>query len=218
VSVEPRHVHKAIEEAMDLLLREGIGKDRKNQQQDYSFRGIDDVYNAVAPVLVKAKLNILPHYTERTVTERITPKGTVLNYVTVKGHYEFVSTVDGSSYVVGPFYGEAMDSGDKATNKAMSAAYKYCCIQTFCIPTEGDNDADAHSHEIVKVPDVSVDVWTALEDASVTGNASLSRAWKKDISPETRELIVKHHADRWAKIKTTAAGNTPVALTGGETK
>jgi hypothetical protein len=45
-------------------------------------------------------------------------------------------------------YGEAMDSGDKATNKAMSAAYKYACMQAFSIPTEGDNDADAHTHEV----------------------------------------------------------------------
>ena len=41
-----------------------------------------------------------------------------------------------------------MDSGDKATNKAMSAAYKYAALQTFCIPTEGDNDADATTHEV----------------------------------------------------------------------
>lgn len=41
-----------------------------------------------------------------------------------------------------------MDSGDKASNKAMSAAYKYAAIQTFCIPTEGDNDADSTTHEV----------------------------------------------------------------------
>jgi hypothetical protein len=41
-----------------------------------------------------------------------------------------------------------MDSGDKATNKAMSAAYKYMAMQLFCIPTEGDNDADSSTHEI----------------------------------------------------------------------
>lgn len=41
-----------------------------------------------------------------------------------------------------------MDSADKATNKAMSAAYKYAAMQAFCIPTEGDNDADAHTHDV----------------------------------------------------------------------
>ena len=41
-----------------------------------------------------------------------------------------------------------MDSGDKSSNKAMSAAYKYACFLAFAIPTEGDNDADSHTHEV----------------------------------------------------------------------
>ena len=47
-------------------------------------------------------------------------------------------------------YGEAMDSADKSTNKAMSAAYKYMCLQVFCIPTEGDNDADGTTPDMIK--------------------------------------------------------------------
>jgi hypothetical protein len=58
-----------------------------------------------------------------------------------------VAAEDGSRHTV-ITYGEAMDSGDKATNKAMSAAYKYACMQAFSIPTEGDNDADAQTHEV----------------------------------------------------------------------
>jgi len=54
-----------------------------------------------------------------------------------------VSCRDGSLHTV-TMFGEAMDSADKATNKAMSAAYKYACLQAFCIPTEGMMpDADA---------------------------------------------------------------------------
>jgi hypothetical protein len=41
-----------------------------------------------------------------------------------------------------------MDSGDKATNKAMSAAYKYACFQAFSIPTEAKEDADYQTHEV----------------------------------------------------------------------
>jgi hypothetical protein len=52
-------------------------------------------------------------------------------------------------------YGEAMDSADKATNKAMSAAYKYAAFLAFCIPTEGDNDADATTHEPAPKPGVT---------------------------------------------------------------
>jgi hypothetical protein len=67
--------------------------------------------------------------------------------VVVDVEFDFVSATDGSAHTV-KTYGEAMDTADKATNKAMSAAYKYACLQTFCIPTEGDNDADSFSHEV----------------------------------------------------------------------
>jgi hypothetical protein len=129
------------------LAVEGISKDRKNDAQGYKFRGIDDVYNALAPLLAKNGLCILPRCTERTVVERINAKGTALFYVTVRADFDFVSSEDGSKHTI-TTYGEAMDSGDKATNKAMSAAYKYAAMQAFAIPTEGDNDADGHTHTV----------------------------------------------------------------------
>lgn len=64
-------------------------------------------------------------------------------YSVCKMKYRFFA-VDGS-YVDAVVVGEGMDSGDKATNKAMSVAFKYACFQTFCIPTENlidDPDAD----------------------------------------------------------------------------
>jgi hypothetical protein len=41
-----------------------------------------------------------------------------------------------------------MDSAGKATNKAMSAAYKYLALLVFCIPTESTPDADQETHEV----------------------------------------------------------------------
>jgi hypothetical protein len=147
-------VYQAINKVQAALAVEGIGKDRRNEAQNYKFRGIDDVYNALAPLLAKNGLCILPRFTERTVTERVTikeykgeRKESALFYVTVRGEFDFVCSEDGSKHTVTSF-GEAMDSGDKATNKAMSAAYKYACMQAFSIPTEGDNDADATTHEV----------------------------------------------------------------------
>ena len=143
-----KKVYEAIAAVTANLAKEGISKDRKNEAQGYKFRGIDDVYNALAPLLAGAKLCILPNVQERVVVERVNAKGTILLYVTVKVDFAFVSAEDGSDHHV-VTYGEAMDSGDKATNKAMSAAYKYAAMQAFCIPTEGDNDADSTTHVIV---------------------------------------------------------------------
>ncbi len=140
-------VYQAIAKVQANLAKEGISKDRNNQQQNYKFRGIDDVYNALSSLLAENGLCILPRVLSRSVTERVTKSGSTLFYVVVDVEYDFVSASDGSKHTI-QVCGEAMDSGDKATNKAMSAAYKYACLQTFCIPTEGDNDADAVTHEV----------------------------------------------------------------------
>lgn len=141
-------VYKAINAVQAELSRVGIAKDRRNTQQGYSFRGIDDVYSALSPLLAKHGLCILPRMLSRSVTERQTPKGSTLFYTVVEAEFDFVYAEDGSKHTVKTF-GEAMDSGDKSTNKAMSAAYKYAAFQAFAIPTEGDNDADASTHEVV---------------------------------------------------------------------
>ncbi len=142
-----QNVYQLIAAVAAELAQQGISKDRRNQQQGYQFRGIDDVYNALAPVIAKHGLVILPRCLSREIVERHTAKGGLLFSVVVDAEFDFVSSHDGSKHTV-KTYGEAMDSADKATNKAMSAAYKYAAFQTFCIPTEGDNDADARTHQI----------------------------------------------------------------------
>lgn len=174
-------VYQSINRVQADLAKEGISKDRKNEQQGYRFRGIDDVFNALAPLLSKHGLCVLPRCTSREVVERTTSKGTALFYVTVCAEFDFVCAEDGSRHTVGPMYGEAMDSGDKATNKAMSAAYKYACLQAFSIPTEGDNDADASSHEVKPsvgrqaAAELDQAIVSALESANTI--ADLSAAW-----------------------------------------
>lgn len=147
-------IYQAINAVQAELAKTGIAKDRRNTQQGYSFRGIDDVYAALSPLLAKHGLCILPRMLSRTVTERTTPKGGVLFYTAVEAEFDFVSAEDGSKHTVKTF-GEAMDSGDKSTNKAMSAAYKYAAFQAFAIPTEGDNDADATTHEVAQNPSLA---------------------------------------------------------------
>jgi hypothetical protein len=141
------NVYQAISAVQKDLSTQGISKDRKNMQgSGYSFRGIDDVYNALAPFLAKHGLCILPRVLNRESVERQSKAGGALFYITVEVEFDLVAA-DGSKHTIKTF-GEAMDSGDKATNKAMSAAYKYACMQSFCIPTEGDNDADAQTHQV----------------------------------------------------------------------
>ena len=142
-------VYEAINRVQADLAQTGISKERMNTQgAGYKFRGIDDIYNALAPLIAKHGLCILPRVLHRECVERQSKSGNALFYITVDAEFDFVSAEDGSKHTVKTF-GEAMDSGDKATNKAMSAAYKYAAFQAFCIPTEGDNDADANTHQVM---------------------------------------------------------------------
>ena len=127
----------------------GIGKTRSNAQQGYKFRGVDEVMNAFAPILAEQGIYLRPRFTERQVAERTNKSGNALFYVTVRGEFDF-SNEAGETVTVGPFYGEAMDSGDKATNKAMAVAFKYAMFQTFCVPLEGvtGGDADMQTHDV----------------------------------------------------------------------
>lgn len=144
---KPAVVYKAIASVMGDLAKTGVAKNQTNTYDKYKFRGIDDVYNALAPLLAKHGLVILPRVLERYSEERISGQNKALFYVTVKAEFDFVSAEDGSKHTVCA-YGEAMDRGDKGTNKAMTAAYKYAMFEAFCIPTEGADDADSESHEV----------------------------------------------------------------------
>jgi hypothetical protein len=160
------------------IARDGIGKTRKNAQQGYNFRGVDEVMNAFAPILADEGLYLRPRFTERDVAERVNQKGTALFYVTVRGEFDF-SNETGETVTVGPFYGEAMDSGDKATNKAMATAFKYAMFQTFCVPLEGvtGGDADQDTHEVAsEVTAKADDFASAIESA--TDEVELQRIGK----------------------------------------
>lgn len=140
-------VYGAISAVMAQMAKDGISKDRKNQQQGYAFRGIDDIYNALSSVLSANKLVMLPFVQDMQREERATKNGGVINYTILTVDFKLVSAEDGSNDTIRTI-GEAMDSADKSANKAQSAALKYAALQVFMIPTEGDNDADAHTHEV----------------------------------------------------------------------
>ncbi len=123
-----------------------IGKNSKNIQQNFMFRGIDAVMNALSPVLTKNKVFIVPNILEQTREERTSARGGTLIYSVCKIKYTFYA--EDGSFIEATVIGEGMDSGDKATNKAMSIAYKYACFQVFCIPTEEMADPDGECHEV----------------------------------------------------------------------
>jgi len=120
-----------------------VGKGKKNQQQNFQYRGVDDIMNALNPLLSKHKVFIVPEVIEQSRNERQTAKGGTLLYSICTIRYTFYAE-DGSN-ISAVVVGEGMDSGDKATNKAMAIAFKYVCFQVFCVATEEVPDPDAET-------------------------------------------------------------------------
>ena len=137
-----------IYEAITATMAEvgAIGKTSKNTTQGFMFRGIDAVMNALQPAMLKNHIFVVPEVLEQTREERTNAKGTTLLYSILKIKYTFFAE-DGTS-VSAVVIGEGMDTGDKASNKAMSIGFKYACFQVFCIPTEEMKDPDIESHEV----------------------------------------------------------------------
>ena len=132
-----------------------VGKDSVNQTQGFKYRGIDAVMNALSPVMSELGLFIVPEVLEQTREERTSvkvyngqEKKTTLLYSILTIKYTMYAP-DGSN-VSCVVIGEGMDSGDKASNKAMAVGLKYACFQMFMIPTEemAQDDPDRESHEV----------------------------------------------------------------------
>ncbi len=126
-----------------------IGKNRKNEQQRYAFRGIEDFYQAAHPAMIEHGIFCAPEVQERDVYrfEKTNDQGRVTSWlhVALKVKHRFFAS-DGS-FVDVTTCGEGLDNSDKATNKAMSGAMKYALIELFCVPTQDVEDSDRESPE-----------------------------------------------------------------------
>ena len=134
-------IYKKIIEVMADI--NAIGKDRRNQQQGFQFRGIDDVMNELHGSLSKCGVFVLPNVLEETRTTGKTARGGDMFYTRLKIKFGFYA--EDGSHVDAVVIGEAMDTADKASNKALSIGLKYAMLQVFCIPTEDEKDPDAVS-------------------------------------------------------------------------
>ena len=159
IKTDAPKIYSLMGEAMRRI--SAVGKDSVNQTQGFKYRGIDAVMNALYPVMSDLGLFIVPEVLEQTREERTTTKSvwdnnakqynerkSTLLYSLLKIRYTMYAP-DGSN-VSAVVIGEGMDSGDKASNKAMAVGLKYACFQMFMIPTEemANDDPDRVSHEV----------------------------------------------------------------------
>jgi hypothetical protein len=143
-------IAQALSEVMKAV--GGIAKKDKNTSQGFNFRGIDSVVNAVSPQLQKFGVIVVPSVEDyEYATVEIGRNRTAMGHVRIKVKYTFIGS--NGDAIATTVVGEAMDSGDKATAKAMSVAFRTALLQALCLPTD-EPDPDASSYERSSANDV----------------------------------------------------------------
>lgn len=165
---EVPNIYSALSSVMTDVL--AVSKTGRNTDQNYSFRGVDAVVNAVGPVLRKHHVLLLPELLDVSYRDVRTSRDKPAREVTVQVRYTFVGPAGDKIAVTVP--GESMDNGDKGTAKAMSVAYRIALLQALCIPTD-EPDPDEGTYErsyeppaappdpIVVARNVVADAWRA---------------------------------------------------------
>lgn len=138
--------NKTVFEAINAVMNDvrAVGKEGFNKHQQFQFRGIDGVMNAVGPALRNHGVVAVPMVEEAQYGTVQTNRGGTMSTVRVKMRVRWYGPAGDSFDSV--TYGEAFDSGDKATAKAHSVAFRTAILQTLCLPTQ-ESDPDEHTYE-----------------------------------------------------------------------
>lgn len=177
---------------------QAVAKNDRNTHQNFMFRGIDAVVNAVGPALRTHGVVVVPDVQDVHHEAVQTSQGKPSTACRVTVAYHFYAP-DGSS-VTATVAGEAWDSGDKATPKAMSVAFRTALLQALTLPTD-EPDPDEHTYERGEAPAVDL---APLEAAIVTAqDVGLDKDWDElrryaGQSVEHRDFVID-------KVKTAVA-------------
>ena len=207
------NIYKAINEVMKEI--GVVGKNQKNEAQKFMYRGVDAVMNAINPALINHNVFIVPEVLEQKREERLTKGGNTLLYSICRIKFTFYA--EDGSYIEAVTVGEGMDSGDKATNKAMAIAFKYACFQVFCIPTEEMAEADAEtqvvqSEEQRMMEEAAKEVISAVQvkvlekkcDDDKIPQDMLCNLYKVKAFSEINQAQFRNINDHWEQIKEKA--------------
>lgn len=175
------NIQTALVGAMRDICAKGIGKN--SAARDYKYRGIDAAMNEMSPILVNHGITVTPRYSELTLTKYERLEGKFSHCVTVKGSFTFTAE-DGSS-VTAEAYGESIDTGDKATIKAQTVAFRTVLFQQFIVPLMSmDSELE---HEPESAPS------EALSHAEK--GVAAYEAYFKGLTKEGRHALVAHHEE-----------------------
>lgn len=175
-----------------------IGKNERNTQQNYAFRGVDSTVNAVGPALRTHGVVIVPRALSIESERYPTKSGGNMRNATV--HMEYTVYGPAGDSFTGSTYGEAADAGDKAVSKAQSVAYRTFLLEALTIPTnERDPDMDTHERAATR-PRTAPNGQPSPADQA---RADL-RTLLNDKGYDLTEAVDLFHAKGYGELKSTS--------------
>lgn len=168
-----------------------VKKGERNDVQRYLFRGVDAVVNAVYPALVAHGVTVQPNvrsFDYGTVEVGQGEKRKPMGHARVVVEYTF--TAEDGSAVTTSAAGEAMDSGDKATPKAMSVALRTALLQSLMLPTD-DPEPDAQTYERAPVQDAPA----SADGRTLLARFDVKKAWEANRGSFVAAAVEKDFSD-----------------------
>lgn len=197
-------VYRAILAVSRAVARAELSKRRADDGEGYSYWAVDDIREALAPILVRHRLCVLPRVLQHHVSSELDATGMRLARAEVRMCYTVLSALDGSGHDIEAI-GEALDATDKASSKAVAAAFKNAFVQLFGIVEGERRAAPETSRRPVSNPNHAIPVqgwtqWTAdicdmigiceTEEATTRVQATY-RATLRTLSRQEPQLYLK---------------------------
>lgn len=197
-------VYEAINAVMDDV--RAVGKNDRNNQQNFNFRGIDAVVNALSPVMRKHGLTVRPSNVLSIEHIPFTAKSGGAG-VSCRVVIEYTFTDIKGDSCTSIVAAEANDYGDKSTPKAMSVAFRTCLLQAFALPTT-ETDPDAESYEHGEKP-MATSGGTRQMTRTPAPSADVKAAWQAKIEERGTKAELKA---LWQEAKAEGVHNEVLAM------
>ena len=162
--------------ALNAVMRDvqAVRKGERNTMPGggFMFRGVDAVTNAVGPALREHGVIVVPEVLDAEYsTVHVGQKQTVMSRVVLRVKFTWYGP-EGDS-IASVVQSESMDSGDKATAKAHSVAFRTAMLQTLCLPTD-EKDPDVDLYERSAAPSGMDELLAAVDEIGVPRSAFAS--------------------------------------------
>jgi hypothetical protein len=178
-----------ITEALSAVMNDvqAVAKKDRNTHQNFNFRGIDAVVNAVGPALRKHGVVVVPEVQDVTYEKVSTTNNKPATACRLVVSYTFHKD---DSYLSCTVAAEAWDHGDKAAPKAMSVAFRTALLQALALPTD-EPDPDTHTYEQEPVDVSALD--ELIDAATDAGVSKTKKEWDKlrDWARQSEEHLTK---------------------------